>query len=494
MNKFIKKLKLRKRKVLITIMAVLFLLTFFVSLLTLSFRPSNRLLSFNVRYGTLERAVSTTQTFVLDFSRPINAIHKKDLANYIVFYPSVPANYQLNGEKIIITTTSLLTQGESYSVSVRKGLTDIYGFNLASGYELKFKTVKPEYLFTKFDEGTAKLFWATVGENNGIIVPESDYIREYVSYLANSEIIFTTQEEENSPTKLNIYNTQTAQLNRIDLKENLLLSSLQVNRFGDIFFLGQEPFSGDENGNSDATRLPAIYRYDRNKRNLRAVPFLDKFQDSLFNFRLTPDGNSLILQQYNYTWSIISLLDGQTSILPSLQDLSNITTDGNTYAATIVDPNTETFSPRVQVVQKDKPIFVSDTSGYRIEPTLSRDGKIFATSIKTKDLPAAEGQFSVEIYRLNTSKTEDAAMYEKTQLLGSTNYSIELPQLSSTGQYLAVEVVDLADLDVSDNAVRRYLNPGKVASATTVIYTAGSRGGYEQMVVIDGATNLMWLE
>jgi hypothetical protein len=426
---------------------------------------STRLVDFSLKGQDLSRVEPYYQSFSWEFSRPLAAEMRSKLPELIKFEPSLPGNFRLVEDTILFTPSQSLIYSTSYKITLSNELQDLYNHKLSQDYVFEFKTKNLQLAYTRPATDGSDLMLAEFGEGEPAqtAVLSGRNIKEYAGF--QDKLAIVVQDFDSEPSRLYQFDLGSGNLAEVLLPTRLNISSVDFDRRGRLLFLGAIPDAdfADIPNEQIPEVLTKPYIYDLETQQLSELTALKNYYNDISEMRPLPDGNSVLLQNYNYDFMIVSLLNGETSLLGKFNDYGDASLDGKKLGVLEINFGQVNFVPQAKVYTSNGFAYESGPKQYAKDPHLSSRGDLFAYAARQKELAFAEGLFKLKVVDLS-SKPQSVAD------ISQSGASLELPRFSPDVKYIAAESISEAKLNDLQRDVRRFFNPGRPTAAEIVIY------------------------
>lgn len=465
-------------------------------LILITSRGSNRLVSVQLRNQNELGAASYNQTITFEFTRPLSPDLRGNIADYISFEPPIAGVYRAIDRSIIFAAADPLAYDTEYQVKISPDLKDSYGKPMATGASYQFKTKPLQFLYAtragRYQNlELGRVLRNSAGEDAQEVKIETTRIvsdmniREYAQSIANPEIVYTVQNGEARPTDLYRYNLVTGETTRLELPMRLNITAPVFSVNGELMFIGTLP--DEDMANVAPEELPENfslpYSFDTETGELKPLEALASHYGDISAILPAPDGNTVLVQKFNFDIIPVSLLTGQSSPLGKFNAFGGFNYKGDNIGALEISLGQVNFFPRAKVIDADGQLYSTANEVYARDPQISPSGGLFAYSERQESMELSEGRFGIKVVDyLNSGK--QVLDYQDADM------SIELARFSPEGALLAAEFIPKTILENISRDARIYLNPGRPTTSELKLYDFTNNTWIE----VGLGYNLLWIK
>lgn len=464
---------------------------------------TNRIVNINYSKVDFEQKIlPTSQEITIEFTRPL--INNQNFSELVNLEPETELEYQLQSNKLIIRPLQVLDYDLSYKLIIKNEIKDIFQKNLITNYEEIFETSRSLYLIEDPNDSTVGInltsnlflkdannpdFSLLIAEDAPIVSTAVDPNRKFIAY--------STEPILNDPHNLFLYNLENRQTTQLKVKKNLLIEQLQFDEDGELWFYGSisdnELFSLT---NEDYPEVFSnIYRYNIQNSELSESGVNLDIIKSVTRFWLPSDGNTLLIQTFDYDILIIDQNNPERFIsIGRFNEIGGFNLQGDKLAVVEVDNTVLEFITNSKIISPNEELFSSSDEIVTTRPNLSLNGDLLAVSQRVKTIPTAEGIFRTKLIKLNEQSElefEPKIIYINSE--DSDRFSYYLPQFNNSGKYLAVESTNIEILEDIKRDIRSQTNAGQALKSNTIIYEISENNEISQKAELTGDINLKWL-
>jgi len=465
-------------------------------LILITSRGSNRLINVELRNQNELGAASYNQAITFEFTRPLSPDLRGSIADYISFEPPIEGVFRAIDRSITFSAAGPLTYDTEYQIKISPELKDSYGKPMAAGANYRFKTKPLQFLYATRAERYQNLELGrvlrkvAVEETPAVEIETtriaSDMnIREYAQSIIRPEIIYTVQNGEARPTDVYHYNLVTGETTRLELPTRLNITAPVFSVSGELMFIGTLP--DEDMANLAPEELPENfslpYTYDIESGVLKRLEALASHYGDISAILPAPDGNTVLVQKFNFDVIPVSLLTGQSSPLGKFNAFGGFNYKGDNVGVLEISLGQVNFYPRAKVMGAEGQIYTTAGEIYARDPQIAPEDRLFAYSVRQETMELSEGRFGLRVVDYLDSGKQ-VLDYQEAEM------SIELAKFSPEGAFLAAEFIPKSILDNISRDARIYLNPGRPTSSELKLYDFQNNTWIEAGL----GYNLLWIK
>ncbi len=464
-------------------------------LLLVTSRGSNRLTSVQLRNQNELGAASYNQVITFEFTRPLSPELKGSIGDYISFEPHIEGVFRASDRSIVFSASQPLSYDTQYQVRVSPELKDSYGKPMAAGASYSFKTKPLQFLYATRAERYQNLELGRVLQDQfnadtavrieSTRIASDMNIREYAQSTISPVLIYTVQNGEARPTDVYLYNIVTQETTKLDLAMRLNITAPVFAASGELMFIGTIP--DEDMANLAPEELPENfslpYTFDLETGKLERIEALASHYGDISAILPAPDGNTVLVQKFNFDLVPVSLLTGQSSPLGKFNAFGGFNYKGDNVGVLEISLGQVNFYPRAKVLGVEGSVYSTPDDIYARDPQISPSGGLFAFSARQETMELSEGRFGIRVVDYLDS-ARSLLDYQETGM------SIELAKFSPERAFLAAEFIPKDILEDISRDARIYLNPGRPTSSELRLYDFKNNA----WIKVGLGYNLLWVK
>ena len=427
--------------------------------------------------GDQNNASIRNQQIRIEFNRPIN---KQSATEFVSITPEIPFRNLWSGNTLVIIPDLNLDSSTEYTITLSQNLKDIYNETLTEDFAYTFKTEIPKFAMLEkpYDSRTNTVAIYSADLKNREVIIE----RENIKFYGINENFAVVVTDQNFASNIEILNRKTLETKSLDLK-NTIVSSFS--------------FSNSNTRNE--------FAYTKQEIELKANYYIPKSKSKIFIYSL----DTFLEKEFNPQGTA----EDVTSLQYSNMGNTLLYKTGDSFFSIAETQNTEMYTGIGRFLAAGN-FNKNDTSIVFVafDPLLTYSSSQFlsvfnsdrvTTKIEFNNIPVLDPQFKNKddsiIYserhlELETTKgiykiMETDINGNKNEILSSTDYSLELPVLSSDDRYIAIEQYTRLQLKNYQNS-RSLGFQNKPYSGSIIIFDTKLKKLYNDYVI---GSDVHWL-
>lgn len=443
---FLKK-EQRFRSLILTVLIISISLS--TLLIILSLRKQLELENFSYSTNQNGEALYTNQRLVLSFSRPLKSQNFDESNPPAKFTPDIKASFTVSRNKLIIAPQELLSPSQEYKISFNSNLQDIYGNTFNS--DLSFTTASEKLAFIRTLEAQNQLVLLDASDFSEKILYTGEKF-ELFDINKDYFIIFLPESQE-----IAIYSLQSLEKVHSLSMSNQKAFWVEISSINNEIVFVSQPYT--DGVPSDIER---VFHFSLDSKELKEFDPMETAQDVKF-LELSPDGKYVLYQGLNQYFYIASLQNPEKFInLGDHISSGGFSLNGDVISfLTISASQSKTTFPYIQIKSPDgeSQTSFSETSEQILDPfSLSQNSEVYFAR-RYQDLPGTKGLYA--IYSEKDTNIEEVLKQE--------GFSLELPKISASSNYLFAEKYTVASLKALKE-LRGYNFYAKPINSSIIIY------------------------
>jgi len=427
--------------------------------------------------GEKDFALVKDQQIKIDFNRPIK---KENINDYISITPNFEYRNLWSGNSLIIIPSTTLDSQTEYTIKIIKEIEDIYNDNFEKDYLFTFKTEIPQFAMIekKFDSSlnTIATYNADLTNRKEII---SDNNIKFYGINKNFTVIVTENNYTNNIKILNRATTEVQNFNLINVKINAFSFSTSLNK-NEFAYTKQEVEVMENYYTPKSFSKAYIYSLDT-KSEYEFNPEGTNYE--VVALKYSNDGNSLLYKNSESFYTLAETNDKSnfTGIGRFLSE-GNFNRDNTSIVFVAYDPlQTYSASQFLSIFDSNRLTTKIDNKNIPVlDPQFKHRTDEIVYAEKFKDMELTKGIYKIMQIDLLGNKSE---------IVSSDKYSLELPQPSPDDRYISIEQYTEINLK-NFNATRSFGFQNKPASGSVLIYDTLNKKLYNNNLI---GIDVKWL-
>lgn len=385
-----------------------------------------RVVNIDIKGGKNNSALRSQQIKV-EFNRPID---KETIKDNITIEPQIEFRTLWSGNTLIILPNTTLESQTEYRITFKRDIKDIYGDEFLEDYIFNFTTELPKFAFIErspLSNSEAIVIYNAHQQNKEELIR-----RDNIKYYGINQNYLVIVTEKNYTNNIEILNRKNGEIKNFNLNNTRINSfSFSPSEFKNEFAFTKQ----------DITVYPNYYLP---KSDIKVVIYnIDSLSENIFNPKDTAkdvtfidysrDGESIIYKSGDSFFNLAEV-NNQDNIISIGRFLSsgNFSSDSSKIVFLDYDPlNAHNSMQFITVFNSNRDIKnLTDGKTAVLDPIFKNRSDLIIYSEMFKELEGTKGIFKIAQIDQEGNKTD---------IIKSENFSLELPQLSTDDRFISFE-------------------------------------------------------